>query len=254
MLGVIWWGSFTVAVTLVTLNVAGPLTVLIALRLLLGMGEAVVYPATKCVVAAWIPSSERGIANGIIFAGVGFGAGVTPPIITWFLTHYGWRSSFWASAVLGLAAGGIWYVIARDRPGAHPWVSTSEEAFIEAGLPRTDPAAKTSAGIRSIFTNRDLQFITFSYFCYGYTAYIFFTWFFIYLNRVRGLNLKQSTYYSLLPFIAMAIGSALGGWISDTGWRTLGMRAGRCVFASIAMLLAAAFVGLGTSVESAQLG
>jgi ACS family glucarate transporter-like MFS transporter len=253
MLGVIWWGLFTVAVTLVTPNAAGPLTVLIALRLLLGMGEAVVYPATNCVVAAWIPSSERGIANGIIFAGVGFGAGITPPIITWFLTHYGWRSSFWASAALGLVAGALWYAIARDSPGAHPWVSKEEKAFIAAGLPQSDPATKISAGVRSIFTNRDLQAITFSYFCYGYTAYIFFTWFFIYLNKVRGLNLKQSTYYSMLPFIAMAVGSAFGGWISDIVSRRLGPRAGRCVFASIAMLLAAAFVGLGTSVESAQL-
>jgi MFS transporter, ACS family, glucarate transporter len=253
MLGVIWWGLFTAAVTLVTPNVAAALTVLITLRLFLGMGEAVVYPATNCVVAAWIPSSERGIANGIIFAGVGFGAGVTPPIITWFLTHYGWRSSFWASAALGLVAGAIWYAIARDKPGAHPWVSKEENEFIAADLPPSDPAAKTSAGLRSIVTNRDLQAITFSYFCYGYTAYIFFTWFFIYLNKVRGLNLKQSTYYSMLPFIAMAVGSALGGWISDMVSRRLGPRAGRCVFAAFAMLLAAAFVGLGTSVESAQL-
>jgi ACS family glucarate transporter-like MFS transporter len=253
MLGVIWWGLFTAAVTLVTPNVAGPLTILIVLRLLLGMGEAVVYPATNCIVAAWIPSSERGVANGIIFAGVGFGAGITPPIISWFLAHYGWRSSFWASAVLGLLAGAIWYAIARDTPDAHPWVSKEEKAFIASGLPQRDPATKTRAGLRSIVTNRDLQAITFSYFCYGYTAYIFFTWFFIYLNKVRGLNLKQSTYYSMLPFIAMAVGSALGGWISDMVSRKLGTRAGRCVFASIAMLLAAAFVALGTSVESAQL-
>src|SRR6266849_7403597 len=253
-IGVIWWGVFTTLITLLPAGLSGLLALLIGIRFALGIGEAVVYPATNCVVAAWIPSSERGIANGIIFAGVGFGAGITPPIIGWFLTHYGWRSSFWASAVLGLAAGGIWYVIARDSPGAHPWVSKEEKAFIVSGLPPSDPATKISAGLRSIFTNRDLQAITFSYFCYGYTAYIFFTWFFIYLNKVRGLNLKQSTYYSMLPFIAMAVGSALGGWISDIVSRKVGRRAGRCVFASIAMLLAAAFVGLGTSIESAQLG
>jgi ACS family glucarate transporter-like MFS transporter len=253
MLGVIWWGLFTAAVTLLSPQLTGLLAVLIVLRLALGMGEAVVYPATNCVVAAWIPSTERGLANGIIFAGVGFGAGITPPIITWFLTHYGWRSSFWASAVLGLIAGVIWFVIARDRPREHAWVSPEEIALIEAGLPKPDPATKASVGVRSILTNHDLQAITVSYFCYGYTAYIFFTWFFIYLNKVRGLNLKQSTYYSMLPFIAMALGSAGGGWISDIVSRRLGNRAGRCVFASIAMLLAAAFVALGTSIESAEL-
>src|SRR5258708_13335302 len=81
MLGVIWWGLFTAAVTLITPNVAGALTILIALRLLLGMGEAVVYPATNCVVAAWVPASGRGIGDGIIFSRVGVWAGITPPVI-----------------------------------------------------------------------------------------------------------------------------------------------------------------------------
>src|SRR6266404_986224 len=253
MLGVIWWGVFTALVTALSANLAGLLTILIVLRLALGIGEAVVYPATNCIVAAWIPATERGIANGVIFAGVGFGAGVTPPLITFFLTHYGWRLSFWASAALGLAAGGLWYVLARDRPKEHPWVSPQEAALIEAGLPKEGPEARRSATFRSMIANHDLQAITFSYFCYGYTAYIFFTWFFIYLNKVRHLDLKQSAYYSMLPFIAMALGSSLGGWISDVITRRYGNRAGRCIFAGAAMVLAAAFVALGTRVENAQL-
>ena len=80
-----------------------------------------VYPSTNCIVSAWIPSTERGIANGIIFAGVGFGAGITPRLIVYFLEHGGWRASFWASAGIGLAAGVIWFILARDRPRQHPW-------------------------------------------------------------------------------------------------------------------------------------
>lgn len=252
-LGVIWWGVFTALVTALSAQIAALLTILIALRLALGIGEAVVYPATNCIVASWIPSTERGLANGLIFAGVGFGAGITPPLITWFLTHYGWRSSFWASAALGLAAGAVWYGIARNRPEEHPWVSQEETGLIKAGLPKQDAALRSGPGIRSIFTNFDLQAITFSYFCYGYTAYIFFSWFFIYLNKVRGLELKQSAYYSMLPFIAMALGSSGGGWLSDVISRRMGARAGRCTYAAGAMVLAGLFVALGTRIESAEL-
>jgi MFS transporter, ACS family, glucarate transporter len=215
-LGVVWWAVFTVLITLLSVQLTALLATLIVIRFSLGIGEAVVYPSSNCIVSAWIPSAERGIANGIIFAGVGFGAGVTPRLIVYFLEHGGWRASFWASAALGLAAGAVWFILARDRPRQHPWVSPAELAHIEAGLPLEDPKlAKTKLHWGAIFSNRDVLAVAFSYFCFGYTAYIFLSWFFIYLNKVRGLDLKSSSYYSMLPFLAMAAGSTFGGWLSD---------------------------------------
>jgi ACS family glucarate transporter-like MFS transporter len=253
-LGVVWWAVFTVLITLLSVQLTALLAALIAIRFALGIGEAVVYPSSNCVVSAWIPSNERGIANGIIFAGVGFGAGVTPRLIVYFLEHGGWRASFWASAIIGLAAGAIWFLIARDRPRRHPWVSADELAHIEAGLPAENlKAGPAKLNWGAIFTSRDILAVTFSYFCFGYTAYIFLSWFFIYLNKVRGLDLKSSSYYSMLPFLAMATGSTIGGWISDAITKKYGKRTGRCRLASIAVAFAAVFVGLGTQVDSARL-
>jgi ACS family glucarate transporter-like MFS transporter len=84
-------------------------------------------------------------------------------------------------------------------------------------------------------------------------AYIFFSWFFIYLNSVRGLNLKSSAYYGMLPFLAMAICSPLGGWISDVVTKSHGDRKGRCGVACLSMTLSAIFVALGTQVQDARL-
>ena len=119
-LGTVWWGVFTALTALVSPTVAGVVFVLIAVRFALGLGEAVVYPASNRLVAKWIPSAERGIANGFIFAGVGAGAGITPPLIAYILMHYGWRWSFWISAIIGLgrASSGIcWRAI---RPANIP--------------------------------------------------------------------------------------------------------------------------------------
>src|SRR5579871_93749 len=87
MVGTIWWGVFT-ALTALLPGAPGLLLMLIAVRLLLGAGEAVVYPASNRLVANWIPTQERGIANGFIFSGVGFGAGITPPLVTYIVLHY----------------------------------------------------------------------------------------------------------------------------------------------------------------------
>ncbi len=253
--GVLWWAVFTVAITALFPRLSGFLFLLIGFRFLLGVGEAVMYPASNCIVASWIPSGERGVANGIIFAGVGVGAGVASPLIAYILSQYGWRAAFWCSAGLGLAAGLIWYFLARNHPKQHPWVTPSEQHYIEAGLPSnaTPVALNRRLSWREILTNRNLLAVTFSYFCYGYAAYIFFSWFFIYLNDVRGLNLRQSSYYTTLPFLAMAIGSPLGGWISDRLTRKWGKRIGRCGVAAGGIFLSAIFIAAGTQVQSAQL-
>ena len=252
-LGTIWWAVFTALSAAVPVGFPLAIATLVAVRFSLGVGEAVVYPAGNRLVASWIPLQERGIANGLIFAGVGAGAGIAQPLIAYVLSHWGWRWSFWISALIGLGGGIVWYLIARDKPEDHPGVNTEEATWIQRGLPEKNVQSTKPVAWRAIFKSRDVAAVTASYFCYGYVAYIFFTWFFIYLNNVRGLNLKTSAIYSMLPFIAMAICSSLGGLISDRVTTRVGKRAGRCGVAGIAMLLATVFLALAMFAADARL-
>jgi len=253
--GVIWWGIFTALTALVPADISGALLVLVAVRFLLGAGEAVMYPAGNQFVARWIPVRERGIANGLIFAGVGAGAGLTPPLITYLMTHYGWRSSFWVCALVGLMAGAVWFFAARDFPAEHPRVSREELAAIQSGLTiANEPiACKTAVPWRDVVRSREVWAVTISYFCYGYVAWIFFSWFYRYLAKVRGLDLKASAFYSMLPFLAMLVCCLLGGAMNDrlTKWR--GPRIGRCLLAAVAMAAAAAFIACGSQVHGVRL-
>jgi MFS transporter, ACS family, glucarate transporter len=262
--GVVWWGVFTALTAAVPSKMTGALLFFVSMRFLLGAGEAIIYPASNRFVSWWIPTQERGIANGIIFAGVGVGAGITPPAISYVMIHYGWRWSFWLSAIIGLAAGMVWFIAARDKPEEHSSVSSAELAAIKAG--RTLAASKTLPGSTAlsavtadkalswstILQSKNLWAVTFSYFCYGYVAWIFFSWFYIYLATVRGLNLKASAFYATLPFLAMAVCCPLGGAIADrlTLWH--GKRIGRCGIAVVAMAMTSIFLLLGSGVVSAR--
>jgi MFS transporter, ACS family, glucarate transporter len=251
-LGTLWWGVFTSLTALVPGSFAGALALMLVVRFSLGIGEAVVYPGSNRLVATWIPSRERGLANGLIFSGVGAGAGVTPPLITYILQNYGWRASFFISAVIGIAAGVVWYIIARDKPEDHPWIRKEELAEIQAGLPK-EAGDKKAIPWGVIFKSRDVQSLSLSYFCYGYVAYIFFTWFFLYLSTVRGLNLKSSAFYGMLPFIAMATCSPIGGWISDRLMKRYGRRIGRCGIAVFGLAMAGVFLFLGMQAADVRL-
>jgi nitrate/nitrite transporter NarK len=168
-------------------------------------------------------------------------------------TLIGWM--FAISALIGLAAGAIWFLLARDQPNEHPWVNPEELRHIRAGLPEqpAEPGTRSVLPWRSILGSKDVLAVTLSYSCYGYVAYIFFTWFFIYLSTVRGLDLKSSSYFGMLPFLAMATCSPLGGWISDRLTKRFGKRIGRCGIAAASMALAAVFIALGTKAADARL-
>jgi MFS transporter, ACS family, glucarate transporter len=252
--GVVWWGIFTALTAALPSQIGGALFLLISIRFLLGAGEAVVYPASNQFVARWIPAQERGKANGWIFAGVGAGAGLSPPLITYVMLHYGWRSSFWVCAAIGLLAGLVWFVAARDTPAEHPSVSSSEQAFIRAGLPVSAAGGADQRLIpwRVVLQSRDVLAITLSYFSFGYAAWIFFSWFYIYLAEARGLNLKSSAFYAMLPFLAMAACCPIGGVISDRLTRAYGARIGRCYLAAAAIMLAAVFLVIGAEAHGAR--
>jgi ACS family glucarate transporter-like MFS transporter len=266
-IGVAWWGIFTALTASLSSSGAHALVYLVLIRLLLGTGEAIIYPASNRFVSQWIPTQERGLANGLIFAGVGAGTAVAPLFVTYLMVHYGWRSSFWASAVLGLVVGVIWYVAARDTPEEHALVSPAELACIQkfrSPKPAIDTSRSPSIGAmaayasapptwRQLVMERSVLAVTLSYFCFGYVAWIFFSWFYIYLAKVRGLDLKTSALYSTLPPIAIVICSLSGGALSDALTKAYGKRIGRCALACVALLLCALILIVGSHVASPAL-
>lgn len=253
--GVAWWGIFTALTALVPANIAGAVFVFVAVRFLLGAGEAVIYPSANQFIARWIPTPERGIANGWIFAGVGAGAGLTPLIITYIMVHYGWRSSFWVCSIIGFAAGAVWFLTARDTPAEHAGVSGSELELIRSGLTQAEASSASKALVPwgRVLQSKEVWAITLSYFCYGYVAWIFFSWFYRYLAKVRGLDLKASAFYTMLPFLAMLVCCLLGGAINDRLTKWQGPRVGRCALAAITIAVAGIFIAFGSQVHSARL-
>jgi len=251
--GLLWWGVFSALTVFVGPKLPHALAILIAMRFLLGAGEAVLYPASNQFISHWIPVSERGRANGLIFAGVGAGAGLSIPVLTWLISLYGWRSAFWFSAFVGIFVGLLWFLLATDFPKQHTLVSREELELIESGRfiqkSGPEPVAEQAGLLRSSVDRRSVTAMTMSYFCYGYVAWIYFSWFFIYLAQARNLDLKTNAFVSMIPFLAMTVCCLAGGGISDWLSQVWNRRAGRCGLAAVAFFLTAVFLVIGSQVR-----
>jgi MFS transporter, ACS family, glucarate transporter len=248
--GLIWWSALSVATALVPPNMSNALWVLIAVRFILGLGEAVAYPSTNQFIAAWFPSHERGKANGWVFGGVGFGSGTAPPLVAFIVYQYGWHEVFYFSAAIGLVMAAIWYYVARDRPSEHPSVTDAEKAHIAAGQPVKIEGPIGKVPWLRIFTSIDVMGTAIAYVAFCYVAFIFHTWFFIYLKDGRGLDLKQSALFGMLPFVAMTLCCLLGGVISDWLVKHYGQYVGRSLFGAATLFLAAVFLVIGSQAQN----
>ncbi len=101
-----------------------------------------------------------------------------------------------------------------------------------AAKPEGSPAKRRISGLK-FFQRRDLLALMLGYFSFGYIAWIFFSWFFLYMAQVRGLDLKASAVFAMLPFLSMTVCCLAGGALSDWIAVRWGLRAGRCGLAAV---------------------
>jgi ACS family glucarate transporter-like MFS transporter len=248
--GLIWWGLLSIATALVPATMANALWALIAVRFILGMGEALSWPAANLFVAAWFPSNERGKANALVQGGAQMGSGIAPPLVAFIIYKSGWHAVFYVSAILGLLIAIVWYRFARDTPRQHSGVTPQERAHIEAGVPVRIEGPMPPVPWRRIFTSIDVWGTALAYVGFGYAATIFSTWFFIYLKDGRGFDLKSSALLGTLPFIATTTCCLFGGVLSDWLIKRQGQYVGRSVFGAFTLFLGGVILIIGSHAQN----
>ncbi len=248
---VIWWSIFTaltaIAPTLPLVNLIGIMGSLMVVRFLIGIGEAAALPNFNRAVANWHPPQERGLSIGITIGGIGIGSALTPPLTAWIMVNYGWQTAFYAAGLLGLAIALLWYWYARDFPHQHPHVNEAEIAIIEG---KNDVQKTDHVPWKAILSTPTVWWLILSYTCLGYVAYIYMSWFYLYLVNVRGFAILQGAFFASAPFIAMTIFCPLGGWVTDRLAEKYGINWGRASVGGTGMILAALCIIIGANVEA----
>jgi ACS family hexuronate transporter-like MFS transporter len=188
-----------------------------AMRFLLGLGEAGNFPASIKTVAEWFPKRERALATGIFNSGTNVGALVTPLVVPWITITYGW---YWAFVATG-AVGFLWLVswlAYYQPPDVHPRVSAAELAYI-----RSDPAdPPVRIAWRTLVQYRQAWAFAVGKFLTDPIWWLYLFWIPDFLNRNYGLTLTAVGPPLVVIYLLADIGSIGGGWLSSwfisRGW------------------------------------
>jgi len=218
------------------------------IRLCTGAGEAASYPNANKIVAWWTPPRERGLGSSFLLGGVGAGGVIAPLLFASIIQRWGWRWSFVFSGAFAAIVAFIWFSCSTNRPEEHPRVNAAE---LDTLVSSQRPAGKHSFRLtgtpwRKMLSSGSVWALILSYFCHGYTPYIYFTWFFIYLTRIRGLTIAKGAFWGTTPFITMTLMALLGGWVSDKAVARFGRRRGRQSTAMLGMTCSALLLWAGS--------
>ncbi len=183
--------------TVVTGLVAG-FAALFACRLLLGIGESVSFPATAKLLAETVDEERRGIANGIVMAGISFGPAFGVFFGGMLTAAFGWRLFFVSFGAFSLLWALAWLTL------AHGYVRRTESTRSPDAVP-----------MDLILREPSLWGASIGHFCGNFVLYFNTTWIPYYLVHERHWSLQQMAVIGGAAYLASGTSAIVTGWVAD---------------------------------------
>jgi len=183
---------------------------LLLIRFLFGVGEAGAFPGAARAFYNWLPTGERGRANGIIFSGTRLGGALSFPLLAWMLAAWGWRASFVILGALGVGWALVWLAWFRDYP--------------EKPIPRAEPAGAQGMTFAQVFRSKGMALAMAQYFAGNFTFFICLSWMHPYLKQHYRLTSAEAAGYSMVPLLFGATAQWVAGFMVDFLYRRPALR------------------------------
>jgi ACS family D-galactonate transporter-like MFS transporter len=189
--GFLLWSLATAATGLVR-----GFAMLLAMRLMLGIGESVMMPACSKIFGFHLQEHQRGFANGLLQASWCFGPAVGTLGSGLLIARYGWRPVFIGIGLSSLAWLPAWI---RWMPRA----SATASSFLQ-------PPAFTE-----ILRRRSFWGGCAGHFSVNYLAYFMLTLLPLYLVHERQLSLQSMAKIASAYYGIEALSAVTAGWLAD---------------------------------------
>ena len=194
---------------------------LVGLRVLLGIGEAPVFPSAAKALSEWFDTQERGTATGWVWSSTCIGPCLAPPLLTVFMVHLGWRGMFILTGVMGLLLAVCWFKFYKSK--AQYMAETGRAEPVAVQQKKAPKVAWTS-----LFRDRNTWGAFLGFMGVIYMIWLNLTWLPGYFEREHGLDLYRTAWVVSLAYLFGALGTIVAGKCCDRlvarGMRVLASR------------------------------
>ena len=194
---------------------------LVGLRVLLGIGEAPVFPSAAKALSEWFDTQERGTATGWVWSSTCIGPCLAPPLLTVFMVHLGWRGMFILTGVLGLLLAVCWFKFYKSKAQYMAETGRAEPVPVQQAKGPKVPWT-------SLFKDRNTWGAFLGFMGVIYMIWLNLTWLPGYFEREHGLDLYRTAWVVSLAYLFGALGTIVAGKCCDRlvarGMRVLASR------------------------------
>ena len=89
---------------------------LVATRVIEGLGEGVTFPVMHAMLAEWAPPLERSKLSTLIYTGSMMGTVISLPLTGIICDTLGWEAAFYIFGALGIVWFFFWVLLVYDTP------------------------------------------------------------------------------------------------------------------------------------------
>jgi MFS family permease len=226
---------------------------LLLMRLLLGVAESGVYPATLILLSHWFTRSERARANALWLLCLPGALIVSSPASGWILDHWSWRVMLVAEGSLPFLWLAIWLAFIQDHPRDATWLPEAERGSLVEILRQESSALQGSERVpylRALFQPQ-VFLLAAVYFCFvsGQMGLLF--WLPSAMGTFRRLSSLSTGILYTIPFIAGAVSLLIVSRHSDRVHERRLHAAGAMLFGGCCILLAVATISHSLSIAFA---
>jgi sugar phosphate permease len=186
----------------------------LAMRTLTGLGNGGAFVPAMALGSIWFSARKRGLATGIVTAGIGIGFALSGLIVPPILSAYGgegWRACWYYLGVIVLVLAGVTYCFIRNKP---------EDLGLRQLGPKeheVKPEGQAAKGLEwnKVYKLGSVWNLGIVYFMFGFSYIIYINFFATYLVKEIGwTNSDTGGLFTFLGILSIFCGLLWGG-ISD---------------------------------------
>jgi MFS family permease len=175
---------------------------LFAMRLLLGVGEAVVFPASSKIFSESLEEKDRGLANGLLVAAIRWGTALGAFGGGLLMAHIGWRRTF-----LAIGLGALLWLPA--------WQRWKPRRILHASPPHPLPPAERQPSFWTIARLRPFWGASIGHLSENYLLYLLMSWLPYYLVHERHLSATAMAWTAGLLYTMDSAAAIVSGRVAD---------------------------------------